>query len=200
MRYNEKLNFEKRFDPKTATPAQKVFKFFYRCQINKIHTVSKEQLKQFGSITTGDKAVDEAMANEMVYANYSPADMAEFYDRGIAFYIDDRSKTRQIYFDIVELLREWERVAADPLHVEEVPLESLEKLERFAGAVYTAARPGMMKDGMATSLANRLSRFGNSRLRHMNNRPELNIAIQQAKVEHTMTLTDSIRKHLIDKD
>lgn len=200
MHYNDKLKFSPRFDPKTATPAQKVFKFFYRCQLNKIHTVSQEQLRQFGSITTGDKAVDEAMANEMVYANYSPADMAEFYDRGIAFYIDDRSKTRQIYFDIVELLKDWERVAADPLHTEPVPIESLEKLERLAGALFTASRPGMVKDGIATSLSNRLSRFGNTRLRHLNNRPEQNIAIQNVKAEHTMTLTDSIHKHLRDKE
>lgn len=190
----------KRRDPNNATAAQKVFKFRYRCKIEKIHTISTAQLKQFGFITTGDKAVDQAMMRELVYANYSPADMAEFYSRDIEFFLVDPKDARVIYTHLVDLLRAWERTAADPLHNEEIPVAELEKLERLAGAMYAIARPGMIKDGYSTSLQQRLQRFGNSRLQFLNNRPETSTAAVVAKVEHTMTLTDSIKRHILSKE
>lgn len=194
--------FKPRRTAADRTPAERVFKFRYRCKISKIHTLTEREIQRFGTISTGDKEMDRALASEMVVANYSPAEMAKFYNESVQFYLLTPRDAIKIYHDLTDHLNNWAKLIRDPLiTLEAPPLEELQMLEALAGAMYHIARPYIIKDGTSTSLVDRLTRFGGSRWKHMNNRPEVAKVTEAAvvKVEHRMTITDSIASFLADR-
>ena len=194
--------FKPRRRPEDRTPAERVFKFRYRCRISKIHTITEMELKRFGTISTGDKETDRALASEMVVANFSPAEMAKFFSDSVPFFLLVPRDAITIYQALTDHLNNWAKLIRDPLIILEAPpIEELQMLESLAGAMYHIARPYLVKDGTTGGLVERLTRFGGSRFQHLNNRPEVAKATEAAvvKVEHRMTITDSIKSFLDER-
>lgn len=178
--------------------AQKLFTFRYTTQISKVHLISEKEIAQFGTVSTGDKAVDKAMANEIVNARLTAPQMAEFLDEDITFALVNTKDSVEIFRHLMELLNDWANRATEELQSVTVPLEELAKLEKLAAHMYQSAKFWIAKGEYGNDLMHRLSMFGSRRRRHLSNLGEPKRAVIRESAG--IKIVEGIQKSLAERE
>lgn len=178
--------------------AQKLFTFRYNAQISKVHLFSEKEIAQYGTVSTGNKDVDKAMANETVVARLTAPEMAEFLDDSVNFKLVNTKDSVEIFRHLMELLREWEVRASEELQSIEVPLEALVKLEKLAAHMYQSAKFWIAKGEYGNDLMHRLSMFGSRRRRHLKDIGEPKRAVIRESA--AINITSGIQKALAERE
>lgn len=132
---------ERMQNKKAPTAAYKLWHNRYRCQIQQMHLYEAQFIETGGMVTSGDTAVDEAMARNWVEVMLTPAAMAIFHSEGIAFKLNDHKSAADIYVLIYEHQQNWRSAMATRINLVEAPTDDLRKLDELAAELYRYARP-----------------------------------------------------------
>jgi len=190
------------FRPRTKAAdksvAQKLFTFRYRAQISKVHLISEKEIAQFGTVSTGNKDVDRAMADEIVTATLTAPEMAEFLDNSVTFALCNTKDSVQIFRHLMELLKDWEERSRADLQEVKVPIEELVKLEKLAAHMYQSAKYWIAKGEYGNDLQHRLSLFGSRRRRHLNALGDVKRPVIRESAG--IKITESIRQTLSERE
>jgi hypothetical protein len=127
-------------DPAHRSAAYKLFHNRYHCITAQANLYSKEYLKISGTLTTGDKACDAAMATSSVQIWLTPAAMAVFLNDGATFALIDPTQSVEIYETINEHLQDWKRHLTLELNTTNVPFQDLRWFEALAVEIFQIAR------------------------------------------------------------
>lgn len=112
----------------------------YLIKIAQKHLASNEEIKMFGSLTTGFEEIDRTIGNQLTQVMISINDMVEYYKLGINIYIVQESDSEEIYETIVEYLQAWNETLNNAINVSPPPVEDLLLLDRFANTLFGPAK------------------------------------------------------------
>lgn len=118
----------------------------FHCRVPQLATTSEVYLKFFGTPTTGDRAIDKELSNQLIDTYINIATMVEHHSTGVAVYVVKRSDTKIIYDYIDQHLRAWTKVLERGINVGTAPIDDLIAMDNFANSVYTVAQHEM-KEG-----------------------------------------------------
>ena len=112
----------------------------YECSVPVMQSRSLEDLRFFGTFTSGEESWDRHMANERVVRRLTINQMVEFYKKGVDFGIRQRPDTKTIYQRITDHLVAWRNELETQINPMRPPLEDLIALENFAHSIYEHAK------------------------------------------------------------
>lgn len=132
-------------DPKQFSAAYKLFHNRYQALTAQMNLYSKGYLEVFGTVSSGDKELDAAMAKSEVRVWLTPSAMAMFLDEGMGFRLIDPKDSVDIYNTINEHLTDWKRHTQLEVNPLNVPWDDLRKFENLAKEMFPIAR-GYMRN------------------------------------------------------
>jgi len=121
------------------TPAQIIFNRLYRIRIAGIHLIDERVLEQFGTVTTGSRQDDIAIAAAPMFAHATIAGMATFLSDGATFELESTEKAHEIFEVIQQHLLAWSASIDQSFNRRDAPMEGLRELERLAEYLYPVA-------------------------------------------------------------
>lgn len=117
-----------------------IFDILYKCRIPVVATKSIEQIRQFGTYSTGDKNLDKAQSREMTTTYLSIANMAEYHSQGAQVALTNQDDVKQIYEDVTRHIMAWRETLDSGINIGMAPVEDLIALDQFASAIYEHAK------------------------------------------------------------
>lgn len=150
------------------TPAWWLFHELFHCRAQRIQLMSMEEMKEYGTPTSGDPDFDAQMRNERVDVMLpiaGPRSMVTYWDQGITIGVANEKDTKRIYELIANHLEAWRHHLTTDLNNRGAPLDELLKLDKFASVVYKHAKFHFPKDFVDSILARQVS---NSRVSRAN--------------------------------
>jgi hypothetical protein len=126
--------------PEKRDPAWYLFNQLFHCRVQRIQTLSLEEMKEYGTPTSGDPEYDAQMRNERQDRMLTIAKMVEYWDNGITVGVVAEADTKRIYDYISNHLIAWKYKLEHELNNRGAPLEDLIKLDKFANSVYRHAK------------------------------------------------------------
>jgi hypothetical protein len=150
--------------------------FMVRVNPTKIRTV--EEIKMYGTPTTGNEDYDREMSKSEDIVMISIAQMEDIYNQGYQVKIVNYDDTKKIYEYIAKHLVAMRNISvgSENFNSNAETLNELIRLDKFAGAIFEHARYGMKQDVPQSSLIARMrsDRFSNlGRNRQRLNGPEV---------------------------
>lgn len=142
-----------------------IFNQLFQCRAQRIQLMSMDEMKEYGTPTSGLPEYDAQMRNERVDVMLTIAKMVEYWDQGITIGIANEKDTKQIYELIANHLEAWKHRLMTELNNRGAPLDDLVKLDKFASVVYRHAKFHFPKDFVDSVLARQVS---NSRVSRAN--------------------------------
>ncbi len=121
------------------TTAQIIFNRLYRIRISGIHLIDEKVLEQFGTVTSGSRQDDMAIAAAPVFAHATIAGMATFLADGATFEVDSADAANEIFEVIQQHLLAWSNSIHQSFNKRDAPMEGLRELERLAEYLYPVA-------------------------------------------------------------
>lgn len=121
------------------TTAQRIFNSRYICQVQHMHTLSKNDINIFGVSSSGDRGIDDALLKSWVSVQITIADMVEMHSKGIPIIVTDPRNTVPIYEVLKQHLADWHRHVQSSINVGVVPVEDLRKMDDFASKIFPIA-------------------------------------------------------------
>ena len=119
--------------------AYKLFHWPFQCKVQAVHLYDESTVDVSGIPTSGDVAVDRAMAEEPIQVTLSIARMIELYNQGAGIEFVRVEDTITIYKIIQQHLMDWKREAEISLHQSRIPIDDLQKIDAFGQAIYYIA-------------------------------------------------------------
>jgi hypothetical protein len=126
--------------PANRDTAWWIFKELFHCRVQRIQTVSIEEMKEYGTPTSGDPTFDAQMRHERVDRMLTIAQMVEYWEAGVTVGVVEEKNTKKIYELIANHLTAWRHKLDNELNNRGAPLDELMKLDKFANVVYSHAR------------------------------------------------------------
>lgn len=131
--------------PEQRTSAWYLFHELFLCRVQRIQTLSLEEMREFGTPTSGDPEFDKQMRNERVdrmlpICSSSGSSMLDYWEQGVTVGIANEKDTKTIYEYISNHLEAWKTHLSVEINVRGAPLEDLVKLDKFANVVHKHAR------------------------------------------------------------
>jgi hypothetical protein len=126
--------------PEQRDTAWWIFHKLFLCRLQRIQTLTIEEMREFGTPTSGDSEYDKQMQNERVDRMLSIAQMMQYWSEGITIGVSDEKDTKLIYELITNHLSAWRNKLEFELNVRNAPIEDLVNLDKFANAVYRHAK------------------------------------------------------------
>lgn len=120
-----------------------IFNELFHCRVQRIQTLSLDEMKEYGTPTSGDPVFDEQMRNERIDRMLTIAQMMEFYENGVTVGVVADTDTKRIYDFITDHLLAWRHHLQTEMNMRiqmQAPLEDLVKLDQFANVVYKHAK------------------------------------------------------------
>lgn len=154
------------------TPAYKIFRYPFRCQVAAMHMISQEYMEKLGIVTTGDQETDLQLLRAPRDVQLTIAQMAEMYYEGVSIQLyNPVEDSVKIYTILVDHLNDWkQRVALSPHLVKDSVVEDLKKLDELAIEVYKTAKMYLPKTFEQSKLFRRLGGLGGGLGAGMSNR------------------------------
>lgn len=177
-------NFAPKNDPSKHTAAYKICHYRFIVRIAQMHLISQQALDNTWRVTSGNAAVDRAMAEELVQAQLTIAEMAEHHANGATMSLVNPEDSTRIYGIIHEHLMDWMRQLQTSVTVSNAPLEDLRRLDALAGDVYLIARYYWQKTpyhGKLTDFLQKLSRTVGGQVGRTSRRDPANILNEPAQ-------------------
>ena len=125
-----------------------------------MHLVNLDTVDVFGIHSSGDAAVDAALAKETVDCQLTIATMAEMVDEGCSFSLVEPEKSVVIYEILVQHLKDIQEAASLGTRRSVVPAEDLRKLNTLANEIYKGAARYIKPGTQIGGLMGRLSKMG----------------------------------------
>lgn len=142
------------------TVAQKLFQNQYECQIQELHRVNDQALREYGHHSTGNSEWDRELMKQWVHVYLTPVRMVEMHSIGANIIISDPKKTVEIYKLLIEHLKNWQHLVEYEFNGIDPPIEDLRMMDDFAGAIWPIASNFMENTVPPTGLLNRLHNLG----------------------------------------
>jgi hypothetical protein len=142
--------------PEKRDTAWWLFKEKFHCRVQRIQTISIEEMKEYGTPTSGDPNFDAQMRNERQDRMLSVVQMIEYWENGITVGVVNEVDTKRIYEYVVNHLTAWKHRIEYELNVRGAPLDELIKLDKFANVVYKHARYHFTQDYVDSLLARKV--------------------------------------------
>jgi hypothetical protein len=112
----------------------------FMVRVPQLDSTNTQYIKFFGTPTTGDKDIDQALANQPLTIYINIDKMVEYYRRNVRVAVVRRDDVKVIYDLIQAYLDFWKRKLAFVLHPGSAPMDDLIMLDRFAQAVHDSIR------------------------------------------------------------
>ncbi len=119
---------------------QKLFKELFRISLKQKDVYSIEEQREFGSISTGDKNIDDALNNSYINIYATINDMVEMYRNGVSFKLLDGGDSKIIFEVISEHTGRWRDALKYAMNMGKSPVEDLILMESFIGTIYDRAK------------------------------------------------------------
>jgi hypothetical protein len=142
--------------PEQRDTAWWIFKELFHCRVQRIQTISIEEMKEYGTPTSGDPNFDAQMRNERQDRMLTIVQMVEYWENGITVGVAAEKDTKRIYEYIAAHLSAWRYKLDVELNTRGAPLDELMKLDKFATVVYKHARYHFTQEYVDSLLARKL--------------------------------------------
>ncbi len=129
-----------------------IWEKLFLVKIEQKYLQSEQELKIFGTPTTGDPYYDNLMHHQLIDIMIPINGMIEYYKKGITVRITKNSDTKLIYEIIRDYLHAWYNRIQNSVNVGDVPLDDLNILDEFASKIYPFARSHIKEDDYLTKI------------------------------------------------
>lgn len=185
---------------KRYTAAWRLFNFRYEMYIPDIYLYGDEYIRKNGLRVSGDSTLDNARKNEPSLCRQTVAGIAQFHYDGCPLILNKPTDAVQIYSDIQEHLRDWERQVIQGIHASDTPpLVEFRMFELVAMELYNTAmfyRPDQEQGTSALrDLIMNLNRSRN--LAGTNNYLKSKISAPDGNIKPYVSIVDNIEKELL---
>ncbi|WP_144106597.1 hypothetical protein [Paraburkholderia sp. BCC1886] len=126
--------------PEQRDSAWYIFHQLFNCRVQRIATISVNEMRDFGTPTSGETEYDKQMQNERIDRMLTIAQMVKYWKEGVTIGVTNEKDTKQIYQLITDHLVAWKNRLAEELVIRNAPLDELTDLDRFANTVYSHAK------------------------------------------------------------
>jgi hypothetical protein len=140
-----------------------LFNQLFHCRVQRIQTVSIDEMKDYGTPTSGDPEFDAQMRNERIDRMLTIKQMMEYWDQGVTVGVVSEKDTKSIYELITNHLLAWKRHLEVEINVRGAPLDDLIKLDAFANIVYKHARFHFTKEYVDSILGRKIEAIPHAR-------------------------------------
>ena len=134
-----------------------LFNSLFKCRVPFQQSRSIENIKHYGTPSSGDMSRDKETASELVMRMLTIDQMLTYYKNGVPITVVDRKDTKAIYDIIHNHLLAWKNIFHNSLNPGDTQLlQDLVDLDAFANVVYAHAKFEMTKEFVDSVLAKRL--------------------------------------------
>ncbi len=140
-----------------------LFNQLFHCRVQRIQTISIDEMKEYGTPTSGDPDFDAQMRNERIDRMLTINAMMDYWDEGITIGVADPADTKKIYELISNHLIAWKHHLSVEVNVRGAPLDDLLKLDAFASTVHKHAKFHFTQDYVDSLLGRRIEEIKHSR-------------------------------------
>lgn len=179
---------------KDHTPAYKLFHYPFNCKVATMHVRTEVHLELYGTISTGDRARDAALALEPMDIIATVKQMADYHSEGAEIILTNPEDSVRVYDIIVEFMSGFDHALSTSLNVQVEDKEFFRTLDSLATEVYKVARRYIPTTIKQDGLFEMLDRLGSSNPIKRGNAPK--ITMQQ---EHK-PLSDSISIKALERE
>lgn len=102
---------------------------------------SVAEVKMYGTYSSGDRAVDDALKNQWITVMLTIDEMVEKYKIGAQIRVRAMEDTKTIYEIITKHLDRMKYFLSYGLNIGSIPIEDLIELDKFAADIYPFAQP-----------------------------------------------------------
>jgi hypothetical protein len=134
--------------------------YLYTVRVPQLETMSKEYMRAVGTYITGDRGIDNALANQWITTMIPIHQMVEYHKKGSQLRIVNVADTKEIYEHIANHLEAWKHQLERGINIGDAPIEDLIAMDRFAHDVYEHARYNFTEETVASILGRRLEAVG----------------------------------------
>lgn len=121
--------------------AMYIFDVVFECKVRNMDLISDNDLRDFGSFSTGMELMDNDNMTQMSSANLSIAQITEHINKGYTLRYVHAQDVLKIYEFTQHHLQRWVgRIGASSLNGAGIPLDDLIKLDTFCTSVYEQAK------------------------------------------------------------
>nr|DAU06111.1 MAG TPA: hypothetical protein [Caudoviricetes sp.] len=116
-----------------------LYQLFHRSflvRVTYIDLMDTEEVKLFGTRTSGDEQDDICNANEKVVVSLTIPNLLKLFRSKIPFYLFNKSEEHHMYSLIATHLKEWREYAQSSLNLKAIPMEDLNDLSEMAKLIY----------------------------------------------------------------
>lgn len=129
-------------DIRGQSPNYIIFNKLYIVRVRNIDTLDKDYIQQRGLPYTGDRAVDNEFANQLIDKYVTIAQMAEWYSQGISLRFTNARDMEEIYAVIYQHIKIYQENTNKSINITRVPIEDLKMLSDFASELYSHISDG----------------------------------------------------------
>lgn len=141
----------------TQPTANLIFDCLFTVRVPDLQTRSEQHIKMFGVHSTGDRAQDMVMANQLITVMLSIAKMVEYHKQGVNIRVVKREDVLTIYDYITRHLQAWKDRLNQGLNIGDAPIDDLISLDQFANVVHESAKYQFTREIADSILAKHLS-------------------------------------------
>ena len=118
-----------------------IFDVVFECKVRNMDLITDEDLRNFGSYSTGMELMDNDNMTQLISANLTIAQIAEHVSKGYLLRYSHAQDVLKIYEFTQHHLQRWVgRLGAASLNGAGAPLDDLIKLDTFCSSVYEQAK------------------------------------------------------------
>jgi hypothetical protein len=141
----------------TQPTANLIFDYLFMVRVPDLQTRSEQHIKMFGVHSTGDRAQDITMANQLITVMISIAKMVEYHKQGVNIRVVKRQDVLTIYDYITRHLQAWKDRLNQGLNIGDAPIDDLISLDQFANVVHESAKYQFTREIADSILAKHLA-------------------------------------------
>jgi hypothetical protein len=141
----------------TQPTANLIFDYRFMVRVPDLQTRSEQHIKMFGVHSTGDRAQDMIMANQLITVMISIAEMVEYHKQGVNIRVVKRQDVLTIYDYITRHLQAWKERLNQGLNIGDAPIDDLISLDQFANVVHESAKYQFTREIADSILAKHLA-------------------------------------------
>jgi hypothetical protein len=120
--------------------ADQIWSGLWEMKVAYIETLSEHELKNRGTLHSGNKQLDRQMYQDQVNVCITIDAMVEYFARGVTVVFRNYPDTKKVYDIVNDYLLAWRQQVEQGINLGGVPTEDLLLLDRFAEALFPVAQ------------------------------------------------------------
>lgn len=112
----------------------------YMVRLPRLEATTIEYLQTYGTYITGDRAIDQTSANQLITTMKPIHELADYHRQHVPIRLVHVNDALEIYQAVQNHLEAWQRKLQYGLNTRNAPVNDLMALESFARTVYSHAR------------------------------------------------------------